>query len=99
MKRLYETKVDNELETLKKKYDKSKQDYHIMKRLYETKVDNEIELNSKKAILERKNCKIEHLNSFDLLKDLDNTDSCHSRLSKQTKFIILIPPTAVAKLL
>ena len=45
-----------------------------MKMLYETKIDNEIELNSKKAPLERKKFKIETLNSFDLLKDLDNTE-------------------------
>ena len=45
-----------------------------MKMLSETKVENEIELNSKKADLERKNFKIEHLNSFDILKDLDNVE-------------------------
>ena len=45
-----------------------------MKRLYETKVDNETKLISKKAALEKKNFKIETLNSFALLENFDNIE-------------------------
>ena len=44
-----------------------------MKSLYETKVDNETRLILKKEALEKKNFKIETLNSFALLENFDNT--------------------------
>ena len=63
-----------ELEILRKKYDRSKQDYQIMKKLYEDKIDNEIEIKLKNTTSEMKKFKLEHPNNFDTKSDL----TCHN---------------------
>ena len=54
-----------ELEILRKKYDRSEQDYLIIKKLYEDKIENEIDIKLKNTALERKKFKIEHTNNFE----------------------------------
>ena len=54
-----------ELEILRKKYDRSEQDYLIIKNLYEDKIENEIDIKLKNTALERKKFKIEHTNNFE----------------------------------
>ena len=54
-----------ELEILRKKYDRSEQDYLIMKKLYEEKIANEIDIKLKNIALERKKFKMEHTNNLE----------------------------------
>ena len=58
-----------ELEILRKKYDRSEQDYLAMKKLYEDKIENEIDIKLKNTAFERKKFKIEHTNYFSNLEN------------------------------
>ena len=59
---------------MRKKYDRSEQDFQIMKKLYEDKIDNETEIKLKNTASERKKFELEHPNNFDTESDL----TCHN---------------------
>ena len=56
--------LKEELEILRKKYDRFEQDYLVMKKLYEDKIENEIDIKLKNTAFERNKLKIEHTNDF-----------------------------------
>ena len=89
-----------ELEILRKKYDRSEQDFQIMKKLYEDKIDNKIEIKFKNTGFERKKFKLEHPNNFSNQQDIESDLTCHNvkiEPSSLGRFKELIEPNSLGQ--
>ena len=88
-----------ELEILRKKYDRSEQDYLIIKKLYEDKIENEIDIKLKNTALERKKFKIEHTNNFEHINKFSALENQPEDIkiepSPLEQFINLLEPSSL----
>ena len=73
-----------ELEILRRKYDKSEQVYLVMKKLYEDKIENEIDTKLKNTTFERKKFKIEHTNNFEHMNKFSTLEN-HPEIGPKLK--------------